>query len=116
MSSFHQKSYFEENPPRLTLAEVEIGVNYALIVTTNAGLWAYDVGDTVKFTSKDPYRLVVTGRIKHFTSAFGEHVIAEEVEGAIQDAMASHGGVVSEFHVAPEVSPIRRPALPSLVH
>ena len=99
------ESYFEENPPRLTLAEVEIGVNYALIVTTNAGLWAYHVGDTVKFTSKDPYRLVVTGRIKHFTSAFGEHVIAEEVEGAIQDAMASHGGVVSEFHVAPEVSP-----------
>lgn len=99
------ESYFDENPPRLTLAEVELGVNYALVVTTNAGLWAYDVGDTVKFTSKTPYRLVVTGRIKHFTSAFGEHVIAEEVESAIQDAMASHGGMVAEFHVAPEVNP-----------
>jgi len=97
--------YFDENPTRLTLAEVEVGVQYALIVTSNAGLWAYDVGDTIKFTSVDPYRLVVTGRIKHFTSAFGEHVIAEEVEGALQDALAAHGGAVAEFHVAPEVNP-----------
>ena len=98
--------YFDENPSRLTLAEVEVGVQYALIVTSNAGLWAYDVGDTVKFTSIDPYRLVVTGRIKHFTSAFGEHVIAEEVEGALQDALEAHGGAVAEFHVAPEVNPV----------
>lgn len=97
--------YFEKNPPRLSLAEVELGVQYALVVTTNAGLWAYDVGDTVKFTSKAPHRLVVTGRIKHFTSAFGEHVIAEEVEGAIQDAMSAFGGSVVEFHVAPQVNP-----------
>ena len=98
--------YFDENPTRLTLAEVEVGVQYALIVTSNAGLWAYDVGDTIKFTSVDPHRLVVTGRIKHFTSAFGEHVIAEEVEGALQDALAAHGGAVAEFHVAPEVNPL----------
>ena len=84
---------------------VETGVQSALVVTSNAGLWAYDVGDTVKFTSVDPYRLVVTGRIKHFTSAFGEHVIAEEVEGALRDALVQQGGAVAEFHVAPQVNP-----------
>ena len=98
-------TYFDERPKRLHLEDVEVGVQYALIVTTNAGLWAYDVGDTIKFTSVDPYRLVVTGRIKHFTSAFGEHVIAEEVEGALRDALAAHGGAVAEFHVAPQVNP-----------
>jgi hypothetical protein len=100
------EAYFDDNPPRLTLEEVELGVQYALVVTTNAGLWAYDIGDTVKFISKAPYRLLVTGRIKHFTSAFGEHVIAEEVEGAIRDAMAECGGAVAEFHVAPQVNPV----------
>ena len=98
-------TYFDEEPKRVQLEDVEVGVQYALVVTTNAGLWAYDVGDTVKFTSVDPYRLVVTGRIKHFTSAFGEHVIAEEVEGALRDALAAHGGAVAEFHVAPQVNP-----------
>ena len=97
--------YFEENPPRLTLADVDLGVQYALVLTTNAGLWAYDIGDTVKFVSLDPPRIVVTGRIKHFTSAFGEHVIAEEVEGALSEALASVGGSVVEFHVAPQVAP-----------
>ena len=97
--------YFESNRRRLPLHEIELGVQYALIITSNAGLWSYDIGDTIKFVSRDPYRLVVTGRIKHFTSAFGEHVIAEEVEGAVQDAMAKAGGVVTEFHVAPEVNP-----------
>ena len=82
-----------------------MGVQYALIISSNAGLWAYDIGDTIKFVSSDPYRIVVTGRIKHFTSAFGEHMIAEEVEGAVQAAMKIAGGVVAEFHVAPEVSP-----------
>lgn len=97
--------YFDENPRRLSLGEVELDVQYAMVISSNAGLWAYDIGDTVKFVSKEPYRLVVTGRIKHFTSAFGEHVIAEEVEGALQDAMNSAGGSVTEFHVAPQVSP-----------
>ena len=97
--------YFEEHPPRLTVGEVEVGVQYAVVLSTNAGLWGYDLGDTVKFVSLDPPRVVVTGRIKHFTSAFGEHVIAEEVEGAAQEAVAAHGGVITEFHVAPQVTP-----------
>ena len=80
-------------------------MQYAVVLSTNAGLWAYDIGDTVKFVSLDPPRVLVTGRIKHYTSAFGEHLIAEEVEGAAQEAMAAHGGVVSEFHVAPQVTP-----------
>lgn len=97
--------YFEENPPRLSLDQVELGVNYALVLNTNAGLWGYSIGDTVKFVSLDPPRIVVTGRIKHFTSAFGEHVIAEEVERALTEAMAAHPCAVREFHVAPQVNP-----------
>ena len=90
---------------RLGLGEVEMGVNYAVVVTSNAGLWAYDLGDTVRFVSLAPARVLVTGRIKHFTSAFGEHVIAEEVEGAMAKAAASLGAQIVEFHVAPEVNP-----------
>ena len=97
--------YFEENAPRLTVDEVELGVQYAVVLSSNAGLWGYDIGDTVKFVSLDPPRVLVTGRIKHFTSAFGEHVIAEEVEGAARDAVEAHGGVMTEFHVAPQVTP-----------
>ena len=97
--------YFEDGPPRLTVGEVELGVQYAVVLSSNAGLWGYDIGDTVKFVSLAPPRVLVTGRIKHFTSAFGEHVIAEEVEGAAQEAVASHGGVMTEFHVAPQVTP-----------
>ena len=97
--------YFDENPPRLTVGEVELGVQYAVVLSTNAGLWGYDIGDTVKFVSLDPLRVVVTGRVKHFTSAFGEHVIAEEVEGAAREAVENHGGVISELHVAPQVAP-----------
>ena len=97
--------YFDEAPPRLTVGEVELGVQYAVVLSSNAGLWGYDIGDTVKFVSLDPPRVLVTGRIKHFTSAFGEHVIAEEVEGAAQEAVAAHGGVMTEFHVAPQVTP-----------
>ena len=98
--------FFAENPRRLTIEEVELGRNYALIINNNAGLWGYSLGDTVKFVSRDPYRLLVTGRIKHFISAFGEHVIGEEVERALQDAMAKHPETeVVEFTVAPMVSP-----------
>lgn len=96
--------YFDENPPRLTLDEVELGVNYAVVLNTNAGLWGYSIGDTVRFTSLEPPKIRVTGRIKHFTSAFGEHVIAEEVERAVQVA-APMGFLPTEFHVAPEVTP-----------
>lgn len=97
--------YFNEHPTRLSLSEVKVGVNYALILSNNAGLWGYSIGDTVKFTSLDPPRIKVTGRIKHFTSAFGEHVIAEEVEGAMIEACAELGVEVNEFHVAPVVAP-----------
>src|SRR5690606_3449383 len=82
--------YFDENPTRLSLEEVELGVNYALIINNNAGLWGYSIGDTVKFVSKEPYKLLVTGRIKHFISAFGEHVIGEEVEKALKLTMDTH--------------------------
>ncbi|MBK8581774.1 MAG: GH3 auxin-responsive promoter family protein [Flavobacteriales bacterium] len=91
--------------PRLSIGEVELGVNYALVLHTNAGLWGYEIGDTVKFVSLKPPRIVVTGRTKHFTSAFGEHVIAEEVEGALKDAVAAHPCEVAEFTVAPQLSP-----------
>jgi hypothetical protein len=93
-----------ENPTRLTLADVKVGENYALIVSTNAGLWAYNLGDTVKFVSTDPYRLVVSGRIKHFISAFGEHVIVEEVEAAILKATQAEKIHIREFTVAPFIS------------
>jgi hypothetical protein len=100
------EEFFNENPTRLSLAEVEVGKNYALIINNNAGLWGYSIGDTVKFVSKDPYRLLVTGRIKHFISAFGEHVIGEEVEKALQYAMQRQPETeVVEFTVAPMVTP-----------
>jgi hypothetical protein len=92
-------------PQRLSIGEVELGVNYALVLHTNAGLWGYEIGDTVKFVSLSPPRIVVTGRTKHFTSAFGEHVIAEEVEGALKVAMATHACEVAEFTVAPQLAP-----------
>jgi acyl-CoA synthetase (AMP-forming)/AMP-acid ligase II len=95
----------DESPERISLSDVELGVNYALILNTNAGLWGYSIGDTVKFVSKDPYRIIVTGRIKHFISAFGEHVIAEEVESTMQQVIQSEGLSVIEFHVAPQVTP-----------
>jgi len=96
---------FDDNPTRLSLAEVKTGVNYALILHTNAGLWGYNIGDTVMFTSTRPYRLKVTGRIKHFISAFGEHVIAKEVETAIKEAMQRTGITIREFTVAPQINP-----------
>ncbi len=98
--------YFNENPTRLSIGEVELGVNYALIINSNAGLWGYSIGDTVKFVSKDPYRLIVSGRIKHFISAFGEHVIGEEVEKAMKHAVSKHPETeLVEFTVAPQVTP-----------
>lgn len=92
------------NAKRLSLGEVQVGINYALIINSNAGLWGYSIGDTVKFISTQPYRLVVSGRLKHFISAFGEHVIAEEVESAILSAASEMGVKLVEFTVAPYVS------------
>ncbi len=97
--------YFNENPTRISLKDVELEKNYALILNTNAGLWGYSLGDTVKFISRDPYKIVVTGRIKHYISAFGEHVIGEEVEYALLSAAKETGVEITEFTVAPQVAP-----------
>lgn len=98
--------FYEENPPRYALEEVQTGINYVIILSSNAGLWGYNIGDTVRFVSTFPHRLVVTGRIKHFISAFGEHVIGEEVEKALQAGLHAYPGTeVVEFTVAPQVSP-----------
>jgi len=97
--------FFSENPKRLTIGEVETNVNYVMIISTNAGLWAYNLGDTVMFTSTKPYRVIVSGRIKHFTSAFGEHVIAKEVEAAMSEATKEFNFQIAEFTVAPQINP-----------
>lgn len=100
------EEYFNDNPTRLSIEEVELGKNYALIINSNAGLWGYSIGDTVKFVSKKPYRLLVTGRIKHFISAFGEHVIGEEVEKAMKFTIEQFPETeLIEFTVAPQVTP-----------
>lgn len=97
--------FFSKNPTRISLEEVKIGVNYALLITSNAGLWAYSIGDTIKFTNTNPYKIVVTGRIKHFTSAFGEHVIGEEVDAAMAYALSQNTETeIEDFTVAPYVS------------
>jgi len=101
------EEFFTENPKRYTIGEVELDVNYVLVISTNAGLWAYNIGDTIAFTSLSPYRIVVTGRIKHYISAFGEHVIGKEVESALNEAVEGTGVRVSEFTVAPQITPQR---------
>ena len=97
--------FFDESPPRFGLSKVEVGINYVIIISTNAGLWGYNIGDTVMFTSTSPYRVVVSGRIKHFISAFGEHVIGKEVEQALLLAVEKTDVEISEFTVAPQVNP-----------
>jgi hypothetical protein len=98
------EEYYNDKPTRLSLGEVEVDKNYALILNTNAGLWGYSIGDTIKFTSLNPYKIVVTGRIKHFISAFGEHVIGEEVEYALMSVANAEGVEITEFTVAPQVN------------
>ena len=97
--------FYNEKPTRISLKDVELNKNYVLILNTNAGLFGYNIGDTVKFISKEPYRILVTGRIKHFISAFGEHVIGEEVEYALMGIAKKHQVEVVEFTVAPNVNP-----------
>ncbi len=97
--------FFEENPKRITIKDVRLGVNYVMIISTTAGLWAYNIGDTVEFTSLEPYRVIVSGRIKHFISAFGEHVIGKEVEQAMQEAIEGTSIAINEFTVAPQINP-----------
>ena len=97
--------FFKKPQRRVSLADVKIGINYVIILNTSSGLWGYNIGDTIRFVSIDPYRIVVSGRIKHFTSAFGEHVIAEEVEKSLKYAIEKISAQVNEFHVAPQVNP-----------
>ena len=97
--------FFEEKPERITIKGVQVDVNYVMIISTNAGLWAYNIGDTVQFTSTKPYRIIVSGRIKHFISAFGEHVIGKEVEYALKEAIENENISINEFTVAPQISP-----------
>ncbi len=98
--------FYSDKPRRYTIGEVELGVNYVLIISTNAGLWGYNIGDTVEFTSLKPYRIIVSGRIKHYISAFGEHVIGKEVESALQEAIIGTNIRINEFTVAPQINPI----------
>lgn len=99
------EDYYSESPERISLKDVRLGVNYVMIISTNAGLWAYNIGDTIEFTSLKPFRIIVTGRIKHFISAFGEHVIGKEVEQSLQKAVKGMDVKIKEFTVAPEVNP-----------
>ena len=98
-------TFFDKNPKRILLDEVEKGVNYVMIISTTAGLWGYNIGDTISFVSTAPYRVIVTGRIKHFISAFGEHVIGKEVEESLRIATYNTHIRVNEFTVAPQVNP-----------
>ena len=98
--------FFDSDPIRISLKDIKIGVNYVIILSSNAGLWSYNIGDTIRFISKKPYRIVVTGRIKHFISAFGEHVIGKEVETAIKKVTESTKIQIREFTVAPQINPI----------
>lgn len=100
------EEFYSEEPQRLTIGQVELDTNYVMIISSSAGLWAYNLGDTVQFTSLKPYRVIVSGRIKHFISAFGEHVIAKEVEQAMQEATAGTDVQISEFTVAPQITPV----------
>lgn len=97
--------FYDENPERITIKDVRLGVNYVMIISSTAGLWAYNIGDTVEFTSLTPYRVIVSGRIKHFISAFGEHVIGKEVEQALKEATENSDITVNEFTVAPQINP-----------
>lgn len=99
------EEFYNETPTRISLEDVELDKNYALILNTNAGLWGYSIGDTIKFVSKNPYKIMVTGRIKHYISAFGEHVIGEEVEHALLSIANEEGVEIIEFTVAPQVNP-----------
>ncbi|MEQ8304215.1 MAG: GH3 auxin-responsive promoter family protein [Cyclobacteriaceae bacterium] len=91
----------DEYPETIGLSEVEIGKNYAMVISTNAGLWRYSIGDTIKFTSTSPYRIKISGRTKHFINVFGEEVIVENAETAITEACEQTGAVMSNFTVGP---------------
>ncbi|WP_262150604.1 GH3 auxin-responsive promoter family protein [Chryseobacterium foetidum] len=98
------EQYGKPDAERLTLKDIELNKDYALILTTNSGLWAYSIGDVVRFIDKNPHRILVSGRTKHFTSAFGEHVIAFEVEEALKSTVLKYPAKITEFHLAPQVN------------
>ena len=98
------EEFFDENPTRISIADVKLGVNYVIILNTNAGLWGYNIGDTIEFISLEPHRIIVTGRIKHFISAFGEHVIGKEVEESMRLTTNLTNGTVTEYSVAPKIT------------
>ena len=100
------EEYHTDNPTRLSIEEVELHKDYALVLNTNAGLWGYLIGDTIQFVSKNPYRIIVSGRIKHYINAFGEHVIGHEIEFALQKTLKKHNAQINEFTVAPQVTPL----------
>ncbi len=91
----------QDYPDAISLSDVEIGKNYAMVITTNAGLWRYNIGDTIKFTSKSPYRIRISGRTKHFINAFGEELIIENAEAAITNACEVTGAVIDNYTAAP---------------
>lgn len=93
--------YVGEDSIAISLSEVELGKNYALVITTNGGLWRYLIGDTIKFTSLDPYRIRITGRTKHFINVFGEELIIENAEDALKMACSKTGAEISEYTAAP---------------
>jgi hypothetical protein len=90
-----------ENPLTIPLWEVETGVNYAMVISTNGGLWRYMIGDTVMFTSRNPYKIRITGRTKHFINAFGEEVIIDNAERAIKEACFATGAIISDYTAGP---------------
>lgn len=99
------EEFGKPNAKRITLKDIELHKDYALILTTNSGLWAYAIGDVVRFISKNPHRILVSGRTKHYTSAFGEHIIAFEVEEAMKATVEQCPTQITEFHLAPQVNP-----------
>ena len=99
------EDFLNNKPNRITIADVKLDVNYVMIISTNAGLWGYNIGDTVMFKSLEPYRVVVSGRVKHYISAFGEHVIGKEVEEAMLEAIKDTNIKINEFTVAPQINP-----------
>ena len=95
------ENFGEEHPKTHTIGEVELGRNYAMVITTNGGLWRYMIGDTVMFTSKYPFKLKITGRTKQFINAFGEELMVDNAEKAVTEACRATGAVIENFTVAP---------------
>lgn len=96
-----EKEFLSENPKVLPLSEVEVGKNYSMVISTNSGLWRYKIGDTVKFTSTDPYRFIISGRTKHCINVFGEDLFAEHAEKGISQACRETGAILRDFTAAP---------------